>query len=485
MQKFRNFLCALQNPNKRIQIIEFISFSVFSIIFAFLYMFAEMQLFKYISLSLLLLGCVNPYTKNRVLHILFLIPFSSLFHFGMTFGLFTLCLGVEVVFTYITEIYHVIKNKETKLADKNLILLISLSSLFLILTLITSVIVGTNKTNLISLVNFALYLFFFVHICFLLKMRRISINVFEFCLYGFAIASLVSLPSVINENYYNLLYKIAGNDHVIVYKSTLIFGGNIKFLAFTGLQTEPNYLGFVMLMSICGLIAFTKLDKNHPFLRLIAILICCLSGLLTLSITFLICFLLLLGMLLAHFFFKLKINHSLTLLVLLPVIALLFFIFSNSNPFSLSYTTGNVRIFINSFTTGRSELAILSAEQFCSSIAIFLFGRGWNNLQLLYDAHASHSLLFDCLNSVGLSGFLLLILIFSFFIKNIKSGNNISLKGNLYYLISFLIPILIELMSLPSFGSWFFLLPFFSVLLPVLYIKKEIQLNENQYTVDI
>ena len=137
---------------------------MFPIIFAFLYMFTKVQLLKYISLFLLLLGCINPYTKNRVLHILFLIPFSSLFHFGMTFGLFTLCLGIEIVFTYISEIYQVVRNKEIKLVDKNLVLLISLSSLFLILTLITSVIVGTNKTNLISLANFALYLFFFIHI---------------------------------------------------------------------------------------------------------------------------------------------------------------------------------------------------------------------------------------------------------------------------------------------------------------------------------
>ncbi len=483
--KFSTFSHVLLRPSKKIKIIEFISFSVLPIILAFLYMFTAFKPFEYVSIILLFLGCINPCARSRVLHILFLIPFSSIFHFGMKFGFFTLCLGVEVLFSYGVEIFFIVKSKELILKDKDLMLLILFSSLFLFLTLIISVIIGTNKTNLISLANFALYLFFFIHVCFLLKKHQISINIFKYCLYGFALASLVSLPTLVNANYHNLLYRFAGSDHVIVYKPTLIFGKSIKFLAFTGLQTEPNYLGFTMVMSICGLIAFAKLEKNNLSLKFIAILICCLSGFLTLSVTFLISFSLLLGIFLLRFFLELKINHLLILLILLPEIALFLFVFANGDPFSLSYTTGNIRVFINSFTTGRSELAILSAEQFCSSISIFLFGRGWNNLQLLYDAHTSHSLLFDCLNSVGIFGFSLLILIFLFFVKNIRSSFNISLKNNLNDFVSFCVPILFELMSLPTFGSWFFLLPFFDVLIPALYIKKRVLSNEFQYSINI
>ena len=482
MRTVRRLWSAILAPSKKVQILEFVVFAALPVVFAFSFAFVSLSFLKYLSLVLLFAGALNPFRRLRVVHVLFLIPFSSLFHFGSSFGFFTIAVMVCVAFSYASELFWFIKKKER--IEKELLCLLFLSVFFVLIALLVLCFRGIDRNSFVSLLNFAAYLFFFVYLCFLLRFGHIELRILQIPLYGFALASLITLPSVFSETFYAKLYEAAGSDHVIVYKKFFFFSGSVRFLAFIGLQTEPNYLGFVMLMCICGFLAFNAIEKKKSWLRISAIAVCVFSGILTLSVTFLICSLLFFSLLLAYKISEMKRRRDLAVLLLLFALGAGVF-FLACSPISVSYSMNSLRSFLNDFTTGRSELAILSVEQFCSSPDILFFGNGWNKLQLSYDSHASHSLLFDCLNSVGLLGAITLTMVFFFMGRYLKDPCKLSFKRKRGIILLFCLPVIIELMSLPSFGTWFFLLPFFCVFLPVACLKKRIEPNDLQYVFEI
>jgi hypothetical protein len=425
------------------------------------------------SVGLLLLFLFPLSPKTRFISVCLLSFVSPLFRIFGNFSFYTILLAEFNVISLV----DLLLKKQLHFSD----IVKMLIPIFLFLCACLFSFIGSSITlsNFTSLVQFFLYTSISVWYFVFRKLGIVQSRDLGWLLISFALSTLVMVPVYFSSSYGKALFAYFGYpDNTLVFNKNF-FGVNIRGIRFSGCMVDPNYYGFASLFFT--LICFGKflLQGEKKALWGLATMFFLLCGCLSLSTSYFIDFFLFFFIFFVYrtsiFLKKVDYRRSFAVLFIIAITSaiIIYQFVSLAFNYPKDFT---LRLFLNSFSSHRTELFRLGILQFFSSPKYFLLGSGWGNFLLVYDSDFSaHNSIVEALNTVGLLGFasFLYMHVAFYSISNLRfSPKENKILCSLIFAI-----ILLSLQSIPAFGSTQFSLCF---LLLIEFVPNNLPIKPQQ-----
>lgn len=250
---------------------------------------------------------------------------------------------------------------------------------------------------------------------------------------GFLASVLVSLPSIFSSSYATNLYNIFyGKDSFPIYQNI----GNFRVLRFSGLAFDPNHFAFLCLfISLLIVVNRKSIYSYYGIPYFIYAIIMNIFGLLSFSKMHVV-FLLLIA-LFYSFMFVFKLFKSKQYIYLLIITITLIVVIALAGPtlFAIVFSRllDELKIYglvslLDSLSTYRFSLAVLTVDEIMSNPIVFLFGKGITNSTIELETHSAHFMLVQLILTRGVIGSLIYFFPFLFFFCKCAPTRSISIE---------------------------------------------------------
>lgn len=310
--------------------------------------------------------CVFFLENKRGIQLIFLLyPLSRVLKIpGISTSLFTILLGIYLL----VLVFRCIKNKFVCLNQRRVIIL-GLFLLYVLFTLLVSIICYNGSYSFIRLFSYYLHLAFPI-ICCIVLVKEDEINGVE----NIIIISFSFLAGMLYTVFYH--YAIPNGDELLKNAGVNIFDMNTYGLRFSPLADDPNY-GTAAIILLACLFLCAKKNKAQLFVGLPIILLNFVLSALSISKMFYLCLIVIISCYLLKLVFKFK---SVFMAVGISFFALLFiliFLGTSAGNTLLIRTIGTLDgISLNRITSGRTELFGEYTSFILYNPSVLLFGKG-------------------------------------------------------------------------------------------------------------
>lgn len=360
------------------------------------------NLLLYFGIALLVMGIIVEKEEDKIVYVFFLLPWSYVI--GLSYFAF-------ISLTYfVTMLFNSVIFKKRKISIESMIITL----LFILVTWVGMFPAETDINN-------ALLFYSYFSIFIILATTNQSINlqntllVFSFSLIASCFIGL-TLDNFGNFQNINFHYDITN----IIYSS--------RYHRFTGLDGDPNFLSFNIMMAIAGLnyLLCNEFNRNYKKIYFLMIVMLSIFGFLTLSNTYIIVWFLYFGI---YFFIVAKGKRRMYFLGVTMLTLVVLFIIS---PQLLDFFTGGYlyridRAILNSPVEGLSSLtkgrSTIWADYFSSwgqSIRSILFGKG----NMAREDITAHNTFIRFIYMFGLLGSIFFVKMINEYKNNVKHGNH-------------------------------------------------------------
>lgn len=326
------------------------------------------------------LGIVFDNVEDKVIYLLFFIPFVYVIKFNFNQTSLFLILSIEYI---LVSLIYIIKNKLK--IDKGLIFFVILFCLYIL-----SVSIITNFNYIFSTIGFLINYLVVGLAIILINKRGVFVKYSLSYVLGVTIAAIIGairliIPSI---NTYLLNMTVL---------NTVLTNNKLQF-RLSGLDLDPNYYASQILISITLLSIISYYKKESKYI--IWILLLSILGLSSLSKMYVIVIILYIILMLPYFF-KDKLSLFKKIIPLLLIITLIYTLFGEY--FISAYFTRLVKKgSAVDISTGRFDLWINYIYYFSNNFIKLIFGNGISGVFL--DDKAAHNIYISIVYSFGIVG---------------------------------------------------------------------------------
>jgi hypothetical protein len=388
-------------------------------------------LFMILSLAIICFLIVASSPVDALAYLFFLLAFAPVFKAGPSGQTFFNVAILAVIVRYVFA-GHSIKIKP------------GLLSVLLVFLAYNVVIGGTGAA--VELIKMFMY-FALIYLVFKHEEKpRLQTMLLYFCL-GLALASVAAL----------LRETIPGLDAYLALRDFKMAPGEYVD-RFAGLVSSPNYYTMdisIALASLVGLIIYQK----HKLLPLIVVIVLSVFGFMSLSLSFLVTYGILL---LITLIFLGRMGLRKLLLGVLIMAALILVIYALMDKEYLNTilfradTNFSGEQSLSGITTGRSDIWLSYLQYFSDNLVKTVFGAGLG--ASLYEGTASHNAYIECVYFMGVIGFILYTVILSRFIPKKEAGRKRSLVNYVPLLLLLIRGFAINILFNDSFYFYFMII---------------------------
>ena len=429
-------------------------------VFVVLKMITGSNLFLLVFLVLLAFGIAKDSIENKILYILYFIPWAYVLKFSL--DQMSLITVLSAWYCVISVAYILLNRTRISIFYITVIVSIFLYSFLSVITNSNASIVGI----LSFLLNFVVIYFATLFV----RNKKLIPRYILFHSLGLTVSGLVnvlgnSFPEI--ENYMTSF---------TVYHT--VYTTNTLYTRFTGLDMDPNYFSIQVLIAIACLciitfsnkVTLTSHEKNFSYFFMITLSA---MGIMTLSKMFLISFGLLIGIVLILLLkenFKKGIYYIVSISSVLSLTTYIFYDYLYQAFFFRFFSAGNTA---SSITSGRSDIWLSYYNEITGNPQILFLGNGISSE--FFDGRISHNMYLIAWYYLGIVGIILFFVLFLSLYMQLKY--NLKLKSSFSPLSLSTIPLIIAVVA--NFALDSFVMEYFGVHVFLIIMVLVLNLQED------
>lgn len=413
-------------------------------VFVVLKMITGSNLFLLVFLILMTFGIAKDAIENKILYILYFIPWAYVIKFS--FDQMSLITVLSAWYCIISVIYILLYRTRISIFYIAVIVSIFLYSFLSVITNSNASIVGI----LSFLLNFVVIYFATLFV----RNKKLIPRYILFHSLGLTVSGLVnflgnSFPEIEN-------YMMSFTVYHTVYTT------NTLYTRFTGLDMDPNYFSMQVLIAIsclCIIVFSNKvtLTYHQKMFSYLFIIMLSVMGILTLSKMFLISFGLLIGIVLILLLkenFKKGIYYIVSISSVLGITTYIFYDYLYQAFFFRFFSGGNTA---TSITSGRSDIWMSYYNEITGNPRILFLGNGVASE--FFNGRLSHNMYLIAWYYLGILGILLFLILFLSLYMQLKY--NLQLKSSFSPFSLSTIPLIIAVIA--NFALDSFIMEYFGI----------------------